>query len=68
MGNIYDSKLTEPAVLDLFGRQGEHRKYFDHDLHDYIGHYRRGRDHRIDLETSEEAPQALKEAEEGIVA
>jgi hypothetical protein len=67
-GNIYDSELTEPAFLNLFGRQGKHREYFHHYFHDDIGHYRSGRDHRIDLQTFEEAPQALKEVEERIVA
>jgi hypothetical protein len=67
-GKIYDSALTEPALLNLLGRQGKHRKYFDHYFHDDIGHYWSGRDRRIDLETSEEVPQALKETEEGFVA
>ena len=61
-------KLTESAFLNLLGRQGKHRKYFDHNLHNDIGQCRSGWDRRIDLETSEEAPQAPKEIEEGIVA
>ena len=68
MGGVYDHVLTEPAFLNLLGRQGKHRKYFDHYLHDNISHCQSERDHRIDLETSEEVPQALKEIEEGIVA
>ncbi len=67
-GDVYDGGLTEPALLNLLGRQGKHRKYFDHYLHDNIGHYRSGRDHRIDLQTFEKVPQALKEGEEGVVA
>jgi hypothetical protein len=67
-GIVYDSALTEPALLNLLGRQGKHRKYFNHYLHDKIRHYRSGPDHRIDLQTSEEVPQALKEVEEGVVA
>ena len=66
--NVYDNALTEPALLNLLGRQGKHRKYFKHYLHDDIGHYRSGWHHRIDLQTSEEIRQALKEVEEGIVA
>ena len=62
------AKLTEPAFFNLLGRQGKHRKYFYHYLHDDIGQCRSEWDHRIDLETSEEAPQALKEVKEGIVA
>ena len=65
---MYDNELTEPAVLNLLGRQGKHRKYFDHNLHDDIGHYRSGRNCCIDLKTPEEVPQALKEVEEGVVA
>ena len=65
---MYNSALTEPALVNLLGRQGKHRKYFNHYLHDNIRHYRSERDHRIDLQTSEEAPQALKEVEEGVVA
>jgi hypothetical protein len=67
-GNVHDGTLTEPALLNLLGRQGKYRKYFDYYLHDDIRHYRSGRHHRIDLQTSEEVRQALKEVEEGVVA
>ena len=66
--NVYDGALTESALLNLLGRQGKHRKYFDHYLQYDIGHYRSERHHRIDLEASEEVRQALEEVEEGIVA
>ena len=60
-----DSVLTEPPLINLFRCQGKHREdgYLDED----IGHYRSGRDRRIDLQTLEEIPQALKEIKKGIV-
>ena len=67
-GDVYDRALTEPALLDLLGRQGKHRKYFEHYLQDDVRHYGSERDHRIDLQTAEEVRQALKEVEEGVVA
>ena len=50
------SVLTKPALLNLLGRQGKHRKYFHHYFHDNIRQYRSGWYHGIDLETSEEVP------------
>ena len=67
-GNEYDRALTEPAFVNLLGRQGKNRKYFDHYLQDDIRHYRSERDHRKNLQTSEEVRQALKEVEESVVA
>jgi hypothetical protein len=65
---IRDSALTEPPLFDLFGCQGKHRKkldhYFDHDL----DQHRRGRNHRIDLQTLQKIPQALEQLEKSIVA
>ena len=63
-----NSALTEAALFNLPGRQGKHRKQFNHDLDDDIGHHRSRRDSRIDLETLEEISQALEEIEQGIVA
>jgi hypothetical protein len=60
--------LTEPPLLDLICREGEHREQLDHYLDDNIGHHRSGRDRRIDLQALEEIPQALEQVEKGVVA
>ena len=65
---MYDGVLTEPTLLNLFRGQGKHRKQFNHYFDDDIRHYRSGRDHRIDLQTLQEVPQALEKVEQRIVA
>ena len=60
--------LTESPLPDLICRQGKHREQFDHYLDDDIGHYRSGRDCRIDLQALEEIAQALEQIEKGLVA
>jgi hypothetical protein len=60
--------LTEPPLLNLICRQGKHREQFDHYLDDNIGHYRGGRNRRIDLQALEEIPQAFEQIEKGVIA
>ena len=67
-GNVYDSVLTEPTLLDLLCRQGKHRKQFDHYFDNNIRHNRSRRDRRIDLQTLQEVPQALEKVKQRIVA
>ena len=64
---MYDGVLTEPTLLDLFRSQSKYRKQFNHYFDDDIRHYRSRRDRRIDLQTLQEIPQALKEVEQCIV-
>ena len=59
--------LTEPTLLNLFCRQGEHRKQFNQYFDDDVRHRRSRRDARIDLQTLEEIPQALEKVDQGIV-
>ena len=59
--------LTKSPLLDLICREGKHREQLDHNLDDNIGHYRSGRDRRIDLQALEEIPQALEQVEKGVV-
>jgi hypothetical protein len=65
---IYDSTLTEPPLFDLFGCQGKHREKLDQYFDNDVDQHRSGRNHRIDLQTLEEIPQALKQLEKSIVA
>ena len=66
--NICDSELTESPLFDLFGRQGKNRKKLDHYFDNDLDQHRSGRNHRIDLQTLEEIPQALEQLEKCIVA
>ena len=59
--------LTEPPLLDLICREGEHREQLDHYLDDNIGRHRSVRDRRIDLQALKEIPQALEQVEKGVV-
>ena len=63
-----NSALTETALINLPGRQGNYQKQFNHDLGSDIGHHLSGRDGRIDLETLEEIGQALEQIQQCIVA
>jgi len=65
---VCDSALTEPPLFDLFGRQGKHGKKLDHYFDNDLDQRRSGRNHRIDLQTLEEIPQALEQLEKRIVA
>ena len=64
---MYDGVLTEPTLLNLLRGQGKHRKQFNHYFDDDIRHYRSGRDHRVNLQTLQEVPQALEKVEQRIV-
>ena len=60
--------LTESTSADLFLRYGEYRNQLNHDLRDNIRHQRVQGDLGIDMETIEEASEAFKEFEEGVIA
>jgi hypothetical protein len=66
--NVCDSALTEPPLFDLFGRQGKHRKKLNHYFDNDLDQHRSRRNHRIDLQTLQEIPQALEQLEKRIVA
>jgi hypothetical protein len=46
--------LTESSLVDLFCREGKHRKYFGHDFNDDACHDRGGRNVGINFKTFEE--------------
>ena len=64
---MYDGVLTEPTLFNLLRGQGKNRKQFNHYFDDDIRHYRSGRDHRVDLQTLQEVPQALEKVKQRIV-
>ena len=55
-------------MLDLLLRLGKDRKQFDHYLHDDLRHQGTQRDPGINFEAFEEAPDALKEFKESVIA
>jgi hypothetical protein len=61
-------RLTCTVLIDLFCRDGENTKNFDHDFHDYVHHSGGSRDFDIDLQSSEDVFYALEEAKEEISA
>jgi hypothetical protein len=64
----FNSALTEPPLCELFGRQGKHRKKLDHYFDSDLDQQRSRWNHRVDLKTLEEIPQALEQLKKRIVA
>jgi hypothetical protein len=52
--------------MDLFCCDGEDRKYFDHDFHNYVRHSRGPRNSNIDLQSPKNVFYALEKAQEKV--
>ena len=59
--------LTESSSAYLFLHYGEYRNQLNHDLRDNIRHHSVQGDLRKNMETIEEASEAFKEFEEGVI-
>ena len=60
--------LTDPSSANLFLRYGEYRNQLNHDVRDDARHQIVQGDLRINMKTIEEASEAIKELEEGVIA
>jgi hypothetical protein len=67
MGNLYGGAPTQPSLLCLLRRQGEHYKYFDHNFDDDVRHHRSEWDLHIYLKTPEEITQAFKKFKKSVI-
>ena len=65
---LVHSALTEPLLSNLLRRQGKHREYLKHYLHNDVRHYRSEIDLRVNVQTLDKTPQVLKEVRESIIA
>ena len=61
-------RLTQSSLVDLFCRQGKHDQQFDQDFDHYLSHRRCGLDLGIDLESTGDVFDALKDVDKFIVA
>ena len=60
--------LTQSALLNLLGGEGEHRKQLNQDFHNNIRHQRSKWDRSVDLKAFQEISEAFKQINERIVA